>query len=252
MKPRAIINVFTTLGMISVNALAVTLPLNHQSTKEISDRFPVLFTPAGYVFSIWGIIYLGMIAYSIYQALPSQQDNPRLERVGWWFSLSNLLNAGWIFLWHYNFFTLSLLVMFALLGSLLMVYTRLGIGAHAPSRQEMWLVNVPFSIYLGWISVATIANFSVSAYNLGWNGFGAPVVFTLAVLAVGITLGALMITRRHEIAYPLVLVWAFIGIYMKQHGGGNQVVAIAGLVAAGAIAGFLIAARTMKNKWVNP
>jgi len=141
-----------------------------RTTGSISDSFPVLFTPAGYVFSIWGVIYLGLIAFGIFQALPSQRDNPRLLRVGPWFAIGNLFNASWIILWHYGYFTLTLVAMLGLLVALLFIFQRLVIAKRPDNARELWLVNIPFSIYLGWISVATIANFSASLYNLGFTG----------------------------------------------------------------------------------
>src|SRR5512137_1573723 len=101
---RQIAVVLTVLATIVVNALANILPINGQNTGEISDRFKVYFVPAGYVFSIWGLIYLGLIAMAIYQALPSQRANPRLRSTGWWISLGGLANIAWIFLWHYEKF----------------------------------------------------------------------------------------------------------------------------------------------------
>jgi len=217
MKKMQLINLLTLLVTLIVNGLANALPINGITTGAISDSFPVFFTPAGYVFSIWGVIYIGLIGFGIYQALPGQRDNPRLLRLGPWFAISNLLNTAWIFLWQYGYFTLTLFVMLGLLASLLVVYQRLAVSKKPESLRETWLVNVPFSIYLGWISVATIANFSISLYNLGFRG--GPLsqeVWTIAVILVATILGLIMTWQQRQIAYPLVLVWAFIGIMVKQ------------------------------------
>jgi benzodiazapine receptor len=212
-----LINILTLVLMLISNGLATGLSLGGRTTGEISDAFPVLFTPAGYVFSIWGIIYIALIAFSIYQALPAQKDNLRLKKIGIWFTVSNLLNTAWIFLWQYGFFTITLFVMLALLASLIIIYLKLSPAQKASNSAENWLVNVPFSIYLGWISVATIANFSVTLYNLGWTGGGIPqTVWAAVVIAVGAALGVIMALREHQTAYPLVLVWAFLGIVAKQ------------------------------------
>lgn len=214
MKTRQILNIVTLVIMITVNALASILPINGMDTGQISDMIPSLFTPAGYVFSIWGVIYLSLIGFTVYQALPAQRDNLRLNKIGWWFLISNLFNSAWIFAWHYLQFGLSLVIMLGLLVSLLIVYTRAGIGtSKAKDWKEKLLVDVPFGIYLGWISVATIANVATVLIDIEWNGFGiAPEIWTVIVLAVGTALGIAMILRRREIAYPLVIVWAFIGI----------------------------------------
>jgi translocator protein len=231
MSLKRTLNFLTVLVTLAVNGLANALPLNGQNTGEISNRFAVLFTPAGYVFSIWGVIYLGLLAFGIYQLLPSQKNNPRLEKLGYWFILSNVFNSAWIFAWHYNLFPLSLAIMLGLLVSLLVIYQRLQIGISPVSTREMWLVNIPFSIYLGWISVATIANFSVVLYNAGWDGSGLAAAWAVFVLAVAVALGIAMIFLRNEVAFPLVLVWAFAGIWQKQT-NANATVAMAAALAA--------------------
>lgn len=210
-------NVAAFVATLVVNGLANTLPLNGQTTGGVSDRFDVLFTPAGYVFSIWGLIYLLLGLFSVYQVLPGQRDADFVKRVGWWFVASSVFNITWLFMWHYNQFVLSEVAMLGLLVSLLAIYLRLGIGRRAVEIREKWLVNLPFSIYLGWISVATIANTAVVLYDLNWNGFGiAPEVWTAVVLLVGGLLGVLMTFVRREVAYPLVVIWAFIGVVVRR------------------------------------
>jgi translocator protein len=172
MKFRQVLNVLAFILVVAVNGLANSLPINNQTTGAVSDKYPVLFTPAGYVFSIWGLIYLGLLAFVIYQALPGQRNNPRLERVGYWFFWSCIFNSIWIFLWHYELMLWSVLVMGGLLVSLIMVYLRLETGRSRVAAVEMFLARLPFSIYLGWISVATIANVSVLLFTLGWDGIG--------------------------------------------------------------------------------
>jgi translocator protein len=224
------------VGMtITVNALANILPINGQNTGEISDRFPVLFVPAGYVFSIWGLIYLGLVAFIIYQTQPSQRDNPRLQGIFWPFVVSNLANTVWIFLWHYNLFPLSLVAMLVLLASLVTIYLRLGIGIVPQSGAERWLVNLPFSIYLGWITVATIANAQDVLYDLGWNG--APLsaeAWALVMLAATFGVALLLSLLRRDVAYLLVIVWALVGIGVKQV--AMPVVANAAYLTAGLVA----------------
>jgi hypothetical protein len=236
MNKRQLLNILGLLFALLINYLANALPLNGIATGEISDAIPALFTPAGYVFAIWGIIYLGLIGFTVYQALPAQKNNPRLEKIGYWFFLSSLLNGIWIFLWHYGQIALSVLVMLGLLYSLLMVYTRSEIGLVRPRRLEAWTLDIPFGIYLGWISVATIANISALGVVSGWNGFGlSPVFWTISVILVGVLLAFAMIVRRKEIAYPLVLVWAFAGIYAVR----QDVPAVAWTAAAAAAVIFL-------------
>ena len=219
---------------IVFNILANALPLNGLDTGEISDRFQVFFVPAGYVFSIWGLIYLGLIAYAVYQVLPAQRENPRLRSIGYIFILSCAANIAWLFLWHYEVFEFTLVAMLVLLVTLIAIYLRLDIGRAQVSRAEMWAVHVPFSIYLGWITVATIANTTQLLYYLGWNGWGiSPEIWTVIMLAAGVIISALMSFSRADAAYSLVLVWAYVGIANKH--ADTSIIATTALVASGII-----------------
>ena len=214
---RQLANVLSVVLALTVNILAATLPLNGQNTGVISDRFHVYFVPAGYVFAIWGIIYIGWIAFAIYQARPAQKESPRLRSLGYLFALSGVFNAAWLFCWHYNQFGLSVIVMLALLGSLIASYLKLNVGRTTISTAEKWSVDIPFSVYLGWITVATVANITDWLYFIHWNGFGiAPQVWAVIMLIVASALGLLMALTRRDSGYLFVLVWSFIGIAIKQ------------------------------------
>lgn len=209
--------IVVTLATIAINGLATGLPLNGQSTGEISDRFPSLFTPAGYVFAIWGVIYLGLLAYMVYQALPSQRTNPRLRSIGWPYVVSGVANSVWIFLWHYNQFAWSLVVMLVLLLSLIAIYLRLSPFTHGVNVAERWTTHIPFSIYLGWITVATVANAATVLLDWNWSGGPlAPAVWAILMIAVATVLGLIFALREVNPAYVLVLIWAFAGIAVKQ------------------------------------
>jgi translocator protein len=218
------------IATLATNGLANALPLNGQTTGEISDRFPIPITPAGYVFSIWGLIYLGLIGYTGYQALPGQRKNQRLQRIGPWFMLSCLANIAWILLWHYNRYRLTLIAMLGLLFSLIMIVRQLDRDVAAwnemidsgeePSTTEFTLVDLPFRVYLGWISVATIVNTTVVLYDAGWDGFGLdPQVWTTLLLGAGTTLAAGQALLRRDAAFALVVAWAFAGVALKQPPG---------------------------------
>ena len=212
-----IVTILVTLLTITVNVLANALPLNGQGTGEISDRFDIYFVPAGYVFSIWGLIYLGLIAFTIYQALPAQKDNVLLKKIYPAYWVGNLANVVWIFLWHYEIFALTLIAMLTLLASLLYIYVQISKVRSDLDRNQKWLVKLPFSIYLGWISVATIANVTQVLFYFDWGGWGiSPSVWAVIMLAIATVLGLLMLWRENDIAYVLVLVWAFIGIAKSQ------------------------------------
>jgi hypothetical protein len=244
---RQISVVIVILATITINVLANALPLNGQNTGQISDRFQVYFVPAGYVFAIWGLIYIGLLAYAVFQALPSQKDNPRLQATGWWVVLGGLANSMWIFLWHYEQFVGTLGAMLILLATLIITYLNLGTGKTKVSSAETWAVRVPFSIYLGWISVATIANVSDVLDFLKWNQFGiSDGTWMIAILAVVVVLAALMNFIRRDIAYTAVLLWALAGIGVKFPQQGIITIAtwiIFGLVATTLITAFLIKRR---------
>jgi benzodiazapine receptor len=213
------VNVLAAIGAIAFNGLAVALPLNGRDTGAISDGFKVFFVPAGYVFAIWGVIYLGLIAFAVFQALPSQAANPRLKRIGWLFALSCLVNCLWLVCWHYGLLALSVLVMLTLLALLILIYLRAGTGGEKVSLAETWCVRVPFSIYLGWITVATVANITDLLWSLGWGGFGIdPQAWAVVMLVAALAIASTVAVTRGDVAYMLVIVWAFAGIGVKQAG----------------------------------
>jgi len=241
---RQIAVILSVIATIAVNGLANALPLNGQTTGEISDRFPVLFVPAGYVFSIWGIIYVGMIVFAAYQALPGQRENPRLRGAGTLFALSGIANIAWLFLWHYEQFLWTVVAMAALLVLLILTYLQLGIGGTRVPAGETWLIRVPISLYLGWITVATIANVTSVLYHLGWNGGRlGPQPWTIIMLAVTVLVSAAMALTRGDVAYLLVIIWAVTGIAIK-HAGVPAVapVVTAAWVAAGFVALLVVVA----------
>jgi hypothetical protein len=214
---RQLANALSVVLALTVNILASALPLNGQNTGAISDRFQIYFVPAGYVFAIWGVIYIGWIAFAIYQFLPSQKENPRLRRLSYLFALSGIANAAWLFCWHYNQFGLSVLVMLTLLALLIASYLRLDVDRPVVSATEHWCVDVPFSVYLGWITVATVANISDFLFSISWSGWSITAQsWAVIMIAVASLIGLLMALTRKDDAYLFVLVWSFVGIAVKQ------------------------------------
>jgi tryptophan-rich sensory protein len=215
---RQVAVVVALIGTLVVNYLANALPLNGQTSAEVANRMPIYFVPANYVFSIWGVIYALLIGYAIYQALPSQRENEWLRRTGYLFVLSCIANSTWLFLFHYEYFPLTMVAMVLLLLLLIAIYLRLDIGKRKVSGGETWLTHVPFSVYLGWITVATISNASYVLYDANWGGFGlggATWAAIMLVVATVVTL-AVIITRR-DVAFAAVIIWALIGIVVKQN-----------------------------------
>ena len=234
--------IITTLFTLIVNGLANALPLNGRGTGEISDSFNVIFVPAGYVFSIWGVIYLGLLAYSIYHSLPSQRTNPLLRKTGWLVALSSIFNGAWIFFWHYGQYTLTIFIMLGLLVTLATIYLRLNIGKTRFSALEKWTISIPFSTYFGWITVATIANATALLSYLGFTGGGiSGEAWTIILLAVGVIIAGIIAFTRSDIAYLLVLVWAFIGISIRWV--DLPIINITAAVAAGLVFALLVLSR---------
>ncbi len=246
--------IFVTLLTISVNGLANALPINGIQTGQISDKYFTLFTPAGYVFAIWGVIYLGMLAYMVYQALPSQRTNPRLRAIGWWYVFGNLANTIWIFFWHYEQMLVTVGLIVILLVSLVMAYLRLAPARQVPglvSRGEWWTTHLTFSIYTAWVTVATVANVATYLVSVGWDGgFLSPAVWTVILLLVATGIGLLFLARWRDAAYVAVLVWAFIGIAVN-HSEVTLVswtaAALAGVLAVLAVAALVKGRKTVRG-----
>ena len=247
---RQVINLLAVLATIIVNGLANALPLNGLNTGEISDRFTVYFVPAGYVFSIWGLIYLGLIAYAVYQLLPAQRENPRLLRIGYLPALSCLFNIVWLFLWHYEQFPLTLLAMAGLLLTLIAIYLRLDDGRSSVRGAERWCLYIPFSVYLSWVTVATVANVTSVLDFLGWSGWGlSEAAWAAIMLLVAAGIGVLMGLRRRDAAFLLVLVWAFVGIALKH--AATPSVAITAWIAA-LISAIMVVYSLLAGRQKNP
>lgn len=202
--------------MITVNFLANSLLINNQTTGGVSDAYPNLFTPAGLTFSIWGLIYLLLAGYVAYQFIKSSQAKEMLfQKINPLFIGTSVANISWIFTWHYDFIGVSMLLMFILLFFLIKIADIIRMEEYTSS--EKYFIQAPFSVYFGWISVATIANITVFLVSIGWNGFGiADFVWTNVILLVGAFIGILRMCKDKNIIYGLVLVWAYFGILFKH------------------------------------
>jgi len=214
-------NVIAVISTIIVNSLANILPIGGKYTGELSDNIPNLFAPAGITFSIWGIIYVLIILFAVYLAKDifkkEKTTTSFLEKISYFFILASLANITWIFLWHYEQVVLSLLPMIVLFVSLFLIYLRLNIGKEKVSMKEKLFVHVPISVYLGWITVATIANITAALVTVGWDGFGiTEEIWTILVIIVATLLTIIILLKRKDYAYSAVIIWALIGIYIKR------------------------------------
>ena len=203
-------------AMIVVNVLANALPINNRSTGAISADYPNLFAPAGVTFSIWGLIYLLLAGYVIYQFVNKDKKIGEVfKKINPFFIASSLANILWVFAWHYDYIGFSVLIMGALLFLLIKIADILRrVEFTSLEKLFIWL---PFSLYFGWITVAAIANITVFLVSIGWNGFGIEdYVWTIIILLVGALIGILRMLKDRNIAYGLVLVWAYFGILFKH------------------------------------
>jgi hypothetical protein len=202
------------------------------------------------VFSIWGIIYVLLGIFVVFQALPSQKGEDFQKRIGWFFALSSIANIVWLFLWQFEYLSLSLILMFLLLASLISIYLRIGIGKSKTTMREKLAVHVPFSVYLGWITIATIANVAVTLVSTSWNGFGISAeTWATLVVIVAAAITVLVLATRKDVAYALVAIWALVGISVKQ--SGNQTIVmlteISAIVVAIALAATILLAKLRRR-----
>lgn len=214
-------NSLAVIFTIIVNSLANILPINNKYTGELSDNIPNLFVPSGITFAIWGIIYILIILFMLYQIneaiIKKKKDIGYIEKIGFYFMLASLANIIWIFMWHYEQVTLSIIPMLVLFISLLMIYQRLEIGKTDINLKEKILIHIPISVYLGWITVATIANVTaLFVVNNAGDLFLGEMIWTILVIVVATLITALVIKEREDIAYSLVIIWALLGIMLKR------------------------------------
>jgi hypothetical protein len=216
---RQVTTLAAILGSIVINTLSNFFPLNGVNVGTLSNTLfaSVQIIPANYAFAIWGLIYLGLIAFGLYQLQPAQRHNPSLQRSGYLLVFASLAQCAWIYLFLARQFPLSVIAMVAILLPLIGMYQRLGIGQQRVSRQEGWLIHIPISVYLGWITVATVVNVAIALYSLNWSGWGiAPSVWTVIMMGVSAILATVVTLQRHDIAFPLVIVWALVAIAVRQ------------------------------------
>lgn len=208
------------IAMVGVNFLANALPIGGVTTGQASDSYANLFTPAGVTFSIWGLIYLLLLGYTLYQLVIGKRalTQGRVEffaTINRYYLIASVANIAWIFAWHYGVIWLSVIIMLVLLISLIKIADVIHLEKF--NLLETVLVRLPFSIYFGWITIATIANITVFFVSTNWNGFGIDEsIWTVAILLVGAVIGIVRMLKDKNSSYGLVLVWAYGGILIKH------------------------------------
>ncbi|HEX6982550.1 MAG TPA: hypothetical protein VF181_07295 [Balneolaceae bacterium] len=235
-KTLQIANGIALVSVIIINYLAASGLINGVTVGEVSARYHTYFTPAGYAFSIWSLIYLALFAFAIYQGLSlfsSKKDNDAALKIGWWFVISCLANSLWILTWLYDLITLSVLMMILLLFSLIQIILRTKMELHDAPLKKIAFVWWPFSLYSGWIAVALIANIAAWLTKIGWDGFGISEISwtVIMILAAGAINLAITWTRNMR-EFALVGVWALVAIAVANWGDVQSIVYTAIIVAA--------------------
>jgi hypothetical protein len=245
MKTRDIVRQIVTLvaivAGIGINVLpGVSGGFGSSDVGAISDQTNTLITPAGITFAIWGVIFTAQIAFAIYQALPSQRENPIFRRMGWFVAFNGIGQGLWTLLFINRQFVLALVLIVALLVALVLASVRIGLGRSAPTGRNYWLAYLPININLGWLAVATIVNAAqVLQYVAGWTG--APLssqAWAAIMVVVAAALGAIMVLRFDNIPFGLVVVWALSGIALRS--ADTLTVQIVSVITAVLVAGAVI------------
>lgn len=214
-----ILNIITLVFMLIMNTFAVVLPLNNISTADISARYDNLFVPAGITFAIWSVIFILLIAFVIKQFLQIKNKNEEMTlKVGYWFAISNLANGFWIIAWHNLQIVLSVVLMLVILISLIIIHLKLEIKYDKNVNiGTKFAVYLPISVYLGWISVATIANIAALAVYLNWlPSITIQTLLTISVIIIASALAYLAIIKNRDYGYSAVIIWALIGISINR------------------------------------
>lgn len=212
---RRYVSILFTLAVLAVNAAANILPINGVNTGEISARYPTGFTPAGWVFSIWALIYIGLVAFAVFAARGRNVTASRIRDIEPAYWLSCGANAVWIFMWHYGYILASLVLMFVILACLIFIYLRLR-SSSASSWSERLCVDAPFSLYFGWITTATLANLAAWFYAIETWPFGLPMDdWALLTVVTATAIYTAIGVKTHDVIYVLVFGWASLGIVLQ-------------------------------------
>ena len=235
-KQLAILNLLSVVLVLTVNGLSQAQRWNDTTIGEMSARYENLFTPAGYAFSIWGVIFLGLVGYALFgirRAFFSKKETPHLEQTGYWFAIANVLNASWVLAFIYDQIWLSVLIMLGILVSLLKIVLKTNMERWDAPIEIIAFVWWPICFYSGWIAVATIANISAFIISLGIEFSQlTQIILTMVLITIAVYLNNLMINLRNMREFAMVGAWALFAIFIRHNG---TIPAIAYYALAGAI-----------------
>lgn len=253
-KTLQIANILAFIATVIVNYASNTGAINNTTIGKVSDSLDSLFTPAGYAFSIWGLIYALLLGFVIYQSrslFRPVRDDSFVVKTGWWFVLSCLANMLWVIFWLYGYFAFSILAMFVLLFSLLSIVLRNNMELFDARFPVICCVWWPFVLYSGWITVASIANVSAYLVSINWNGWGiSETSWTLIMICVAGVINLLMIRLRNMREFALVGAWALIAIAVANWETNTTIVYTALSIAA--ILFIASSVHAYRNRSTNP
>ncbi len=249
-KPLLILNIVALVATIIVNYLSNTGYFNGETMSSVSGRYENIFTPAGYAFSIWGLIYLSLLAFLIYQArLSSRGQQNDINAIGAWFIISCIANAAWVMAWLYDQIGLSVLLMIILFLSLAQIVVRLNIATQNAPLPRSLLVYLPFSIYIGWISVALIANIAAWLTKISWNGWGiSESSWAVIMIIIAGLVNLFVLWKRNMGMFALTGGWALVAIAVANWDNASTVATVAIATAVVLILSVLIHALTGRKK----
>jgi hypothetical protein len=252
-KILVILNIVSFIGTMVVNTLANSLPINGKNTGELSALYPNEFVPAGYTFSIWLVIYLALSGFVIYQAggFTNATKQRMVDKLGVLFILTNLFNMGWILLWHYEQVGASVVIMLAFLVTLITIHLRFNIPDRSAGTGEKLWFQIPFSIYLGWIMIATIANITAWLVNLNWRGgFLSEPAWAIIMISIAALLCIMILWKRGNYVIPMIAIWSIAGIIVKQRriNGWNDVVLAGSIACSLLLLAMIVSARRKAEK----
>lgn len=242
-KSLRILNIVAFLLMVGVSYLSNTGAINGETMATVSGEYENLFTPAGYAFSIWGLIYLALAGFVIFQ-VAKPKGKEVAAKIGWWFVVSCTLNIAWIFAWLNHFTGLSVIIMVLLLISLIMIIIRTRMELDDEPLSIIGFVWWPFSFYSGWISVALIANTAAWLTKIGWNGFGiSEVSWTIIMILIASAINLIITWSRNMREFALVGAWGLIAVGIANRGEHElifwtAIVAAAVMIISGGIHGY--------------
>lgn len=253
-KKLALLNLTSVLLVIIVNYISQALSFNETTIGEISARYVNLFTPASYAFAIWGLIFLSLLGYGLFQVrrvFYSKKESAFIQQTGYWFALANLLNCCWVFAFVYDYTGLSVLIMLGLLFSLIKIILNTNMERWDAPITTIAFVWWPICLYSGWIAVATIANISAYLSKLEWNGGPLSAVsWTVIMIIIAVILNLIMVWKRNMREFAGVGIWALYAIYVRHQ---NTYDTIAYTAITGVIILFIaVGIHGYKNRHTNP